>query len=133
MAKQSNEMSGWVGWVAFASFMMMLVGLYNALIGLTALFNDEWVVVAPQNLLYFDLTTWGWVHLIMGLVVFFAGMQVLKGSAFARSIGVVFTFFSALASMATVDAYPLWSLIVLTVDIFVMYALIVHGGELKDA
>ena len=130
--KQEQEITGWVGWVFFAGFMMIIQGFINALVGLTAIFNNEWFVVTQERLLLFDITAWGWFHMLLGLVVFFAGFSVMKGAMWARVVGVLAAGASMVGAMATVDFYPVWSLIIMVIDILVIYALVVHGDEAAE-
>lgn len=132
MANNNNEVSGWVGWIFFAGFMMILGGFFQAIAGVTALFNDEWLVVTNDQLLVLDITQWGWVHLLLGLLVLFAGFSVMQGATWARTVGVIVAMLSAIAWLAAINIYPLWAVIIITVDVLIIYALTVHGGELKD-
>src|SRR3990167_853737 len=83
-----NQPTGWIGWVFFASLMMMLVGGFQAINGLVALFKDDFYLVSEKSLLVFDYSTWGWVHLIMGIVIFAAGVALMNGAAWARMVGI---------------------------------------------
>lgn len=131
MARKSNEPTGWVGWVFFAGFMMIMGGFFNIVAGLTALFNDTWLVATSSNYLILDVTQWGWYHLIVGAIVLWAGFSVMTGAVWARTVGVVVALVSAVASLATIEVYPLWSIMILIVDVLVIFALTVHGDELK--
>ncbi|HSJ20233.1 MAG TPA: hypothetical protein VK964_06640 [Nocardioidaceae bacterium] len=126
-----SEPTGWVGWVVFASMMMILVGSFQAIVGLTALFKDEYYLVTAGGLLVnIDFTTWGWTHLALGLVAVAAGIGLLAGQTWARVVGIAFAMVSAVINMAFIAAYPLWSIIVITLDVFIIYAIAVHGREL---
>jgi len=131
MAVNDKNSEAKVGWVAFAGVMMVLAGMFQAVAGLTALMRDTWYVVSAESLLVFNYTAWGWIHLLAGIVVLLAGFSVLHGATWARVVGVVLASLSALANIAWINAYPLWSVIVITIDIIVIHALVVHGGELK--
>lgn len=131
MAK-NNEVSGWVGWVFFSGFMMIVMGVMQIIAGLTALFNSDWLVVTQSNLLLLDFTTWGWVHLLLGVVVLLAGLSVMQGSVWARTIGVILAMVGAIANLAYVNVYPIWSITLIVIDIIIIYSLTVHGGELKE-
>ncbi len=131
MAKKS-KVTGWVGWVFFAGFIMILLGIFQGIYGLIALFNSNWFVVSSQGLLFLDLTMWGWVHLILGIVVFLAGFAVLYGQMWGRVIGIVIAVLSALAVLFSVNIHPIWSVIILVIDVLVIYALTVHGNEAKQ-
>ncbi len=131
MATKTSS-DGWTGWVVFASFMMILSGFFQAIVGLTAVVKDEFFVVAPQALITFDVTTWGWVHLLLSILVIFAGLAVLDGKVWGRTVGVLLALGSAIANLAFVPYYPVWSILVIVVDIVVIYALTVHGRALTE-
>lgn len=127
-----NQQSGWVGWGFFAGFMMIIMGVLQSIAGLTALLNDEWLVVTEQRLLVFNFATWGWIHLLVGLVVLAAGFSVLHGAVWARTVGVVLAAISLVANLAYVNTYPIWSIAVVVIDVLIIYALTVRGNELRD-
>ena len=131
MAVQNNITSGWVGWAHFASFMMILLGLLQGISGLAAIFNDKYYVITENNLLAFDFTTWGWMHLALGVLIFMAGLELLRGALWARVIAILLAILSFVLNMAFVNAYPVWSIIIMIVDVFVIFALTVHGSELR--
>jgi hypothetical protein len=115
----------------FAGLMMLMLGMFQAIEGLVALFNDEWYAVTRRGLVFSaDYTVWGWVHLILGIVVVFAGIAVLNGRVWGRAVGIVLALVSAVANLAFIAAYPAWSILIIAIDIFVIYALAVHGDEL---
>lgn len=123
--------TAWVGWVYFASAMMVLVGGLQAIVGLVALFKDEFFVVTRGGTLAFDFTTWGWIHLIGGILIVLAGFAVMAGSMWGRVIGVILAVLSAMANLAFLGSYPIWSIIVITIDVLVIYALTMHGAEVR--
>jgi hypothetical protein len=125
--------TGWTGWVVFASFMMFLVGSFQAIQGLVALFDDGFYAVRPNGLVVnVNYNVWGTAHLLIGVLLMIAGAGVLTGNILARTVGVILAGLSALANMAFIAAYPFWSILVITVDVLVIYALTVHGRELRD-
>ena len=103
-----TTMTGWVGWVAFAGIMMVLLGSFHVIQGLIALFNDDYYLVTKNGLaVNFDFTTWGWVHLIGGCIVVAAGVCVFLGQIWARSVGVVVAMVSAAQKpFVAVEASP---------------------------
>ena len=126
--------SGWTGWVVFASFMMLLVGAFQSIQGLVALFDDGFYLTGEDGLVVnVDYNVWGTVHLLLGLLLLASGFGVMAGNLVARTVGVILAGLSALANMAFIGAYPIWSLIIITVDVLVIYALIVHGREMHDS
>jgi hypothetical protein len=130
----SPDPTGWTGWVVFAAFMMMLLGTFQAVEGVVAIFDQGYYHVRESGLVInVDYTVWGWTHLLLGLLIIFAGVAVLSGSVLARTLGVVLAGVSALLNLLFLPAQPVWSVIIVTVDVLVIYALIVHGRELHDS
>jgi hypothetical protein len=126
--------TGWTGWVVFASFMMFLLGAFQAIQGLVALFDDGFYIVSDRGLVVdLNYNVWGTIHLILGILLLLSGAGVLTGNLAARTVGVILAGLSALANLVFIEAYPIWSVIIITVDVLVIYALTVHGRELKDS
>lgn len=122
--------SGWTGWILFAAVMMILAGALNAMHGLVAIFNDEWVVFGNRADLYLDLTTWGWIHLGVGVAVVLAGFGLLSGNVLARAIAVLLAGASIVANFLYMPAYPVWALTIIAIDVFVIFAVTAHGRDL---
>jgi len=123
--------SGWAtGFIMFAGVMMIVAGGFQSLAGMAALFKDDLYVSTPNYLLQLDTTSWGWIHLLMGLLVLLAGLAVLKGQVWGRTIGVILAVLSALANFAFIPYYPFWSLTIVAVDIFIIWALTAHGRDI---
>lgn len=127
-----REPTGWVGWIFFAAFMMILTGIMNAIHGFIAIVNDEWVVWGNRADLYLDLTTWGWVHLIIGVAVLLAGIGLFSGNVLARAVAVLLAGVIIIANFLYIPAYPVWALTIIAINVFVIYALTAHGGELRQ-
>ena len=126
--------TAWTGWVVFAAFMMLLNGFIQMIEGLMALVNDDYYAVTSRGLaVSVDYTTWGWVHLLLGVAVFASGIGVLAGNLAARIVGVILAGLNAIVALLFIEAAPVWGIILITVDILVIYALTVHGRELRDA
>jgi hypothetical protein len=126
-------MTGWVGWIAFASVIMVLLGVFHVLQGLVAIFNDEYYLVGKSGLtIHVDFTTWGWIHVIGGVIVAAAGVALFTGKVWARTVGVLVACVSAVVNVGFLSAYPIWSAIMIGVDVLVIWALTVHGGEMRD-
>jgi len=128
-----SEPTAWAGWVVFGGVMLMMLGAFQVIEGLVALFDDGFYLVR-QNGLVVDVNynTWGWIHLLIGVVAVLSGLGLLAGNMVARIVGVVAAAFSALVNWAFVSAYPVWSIIMIALDVIVIYAIIAHGRELKD-
>jgi hypothetical protein len=127
-----NEQTGWVGWIAFASFFMILAGFFQAIFGLTALFRNEVLVSGINNVWLVSLTTWGWAHLILGILLVVVGFGLMAGGTASRVMAVILVGLSAIANFLFIPVYPIWSIIVLVVDAMVIYAIIAHGAELRQ-
>jgi hypothetical protein len=124
--------SAWAGWVVFGGVMLITLGSFQIIEGLVALFNDGFYAVTSDGLVVdVDYNTWGWIHTAIGVVGVLAGVGLLAGNMVARVVGVVIAFLSALVNLVFISAYPLWSAIMITLDVIVMYAIIVHGREVK--
>jgi hypothetical protein len=119
-----------LGWVVFAGVMLLLVGSYQLMAGLVALLNDDYFLVSSDQLvIHVDYTVWGWVHLVVGAVALFAALGVMSGARSARYLGIPVAALGAIANLAFMGAYPLWSVVIITLDILVIYALSVHGKD----
>jgi hypothetical protein len=128
---QGPPPSGWAtGFIVFAGVMMIVGGGFQTLTGLVAIFEDEFYVRTPDYLFQFDATSWGWIHLLLGLLVLFAGFAVLNGRVWGRIIGVVLATLSAFANFAFIPYYPFWSILIIAIDIFVIWALTAHGRDI---
>ena len=124
--------SAWAGWVAFAGTIAIIAGVFNIIQGLVALFDDTYFVVAGGDLLVFDYTAWGWVHLLVGVIMVAVGFGILRGSPWGLVAGVVIAGVNAIVQLGFLAAYPVWSILIIALDVVVIYALIVHGRELAD-
>jgi hypothetical protein len=128
----ANDVSGWAGWVVFAGIMMIMLGAFQAIEGLVALFDDGYYLVTASGLvLNVNYNVWGWTHLILGILAVATGFGLLAGNTAARVVGIVLAVVSAIVNLAFIAAYPVWSTIVIAVDIIAIYAIVVHGRELK--
>ena len=131
-ARYDDEPTAWTGWVVFAGVMLIMLGSFQIIQGLVALFDDGFYLVRSNGLVVdVDYNTWGWVHTGIGIIGVLAGLGLLAGNMAARIVGIVIAFLSALVNLAFLSAYPVWSTIMITVDVIVIYAIIVHGREHK--
>ena len=131
--KINQQPSGWaIGWTAFAGIMMILMGGWWIFSGLVGILEDEFYVVTQDWILAFDVTTWGWVHLILGVVILLAGFFLFTGALWARIVGVIVALFAGLAAFAWLPYYPIWAVIFIVISIVVIWALIAHGREIAE-
>ncbi len=117
------------GWVYFAGAMSLLLAVFNITYAIAALVNDEWVVFTENRILLLDLTALGWTFLVIGVIQLVVGFGIMAGALWARVIAVAGAFLSAVASMAWLSVYPVWSLVILALDVLVIYGLVAHGDE----
>jgi hypothetical protein len=131
---RSNAHSGAaVGLIVFAAVLMIMIGAFQVIHGLVALVNDEFFVLTQQWIFQFDLTAWGWIHLVLGVLVFAAGIGLFSGQIWARTVTVILAVATGVANFAYLPWYPLWSLIMIALSVFVIWAVTTHGRDLARA
>jgi hypothetical protein len=124
--------TAWVGMIVFAAVMLILVGTFQAIEGFVAIVKDEYYHVTRDGLvLTFDFTAWGWTHLIIGALAVVTGVGLFLGQMWARVLGIGIAGLSALSNLAFLPAYPVWCTIIIAIDVLVIYALTVHGREMR--
>ena len=121
-----------VGVTVFAGVLMIMIGVFHAIQGLVALFSDDFYAVEQECIFQFDLTSWGWIHLILGVVVAFAGAALFRGALWARTVTVVVAAVSMVSSFAWLPHHPVWSVLIIALDVFVIWAVTLHGRDLVD-
>jgi hypothetical protein len=110
--------------------MMIMIGVFHALAGIVAIAEDDLIVEGADYAFQFDVTAWGWIHLIVGIVVFLSGFGIFSGNVFARTVGVFVALGSAIAAFAWLPYYPVWGVIVIAIDVAVIWALTAHGRDI---
>jgi hypothetical protein len=132
-ADRAAETSGWaVGFILFAAIMMIMVGVFQAIEGLIAIVENQFYVATREYIFQFDATTWGWIHLVVGVVVAFAGWGLLSGRTWARMVAITMAVLSAIANFLFIPYYPFWAIIVLTLNVLVIWAVAAHGRSMRD-
>lgn len=121
------------GWVLFAATVLWVVAAFNIIYGLVILFNSDWVVLTSAGLLVFDLTSWGWILLLTGVIQAAVGVGVFEGLMWARVLGIIMAGLSAISMLSIMSVYPMWGITILAINVFVIYALTVHGSETATA
>jgi hypothetical protein len=123
---RARPVSMWAaGFVVFAGSVMLVVGVFHAIQGLVAIFNDDFYVVARNYTFDLDTTAWGWIHLLLGILIAFAGWGVFTGAAWARAVGMILAILSAIANFFFIPYYPVWSITIIALDIAIIWALTV--------
>jgi hypothetical protein len=115
------------GWILYATVLLGLVGIFNLIDGIVALSRSK-IYVAGDRYVFSDLRTWGWIVLVLGALQLFAALYIARGSELARWFGVAAAGINAIAQLLFLPGYPLWSIAAFTMDILVVYALVVYGG-----
>jgi hypothetical protein len=100
--------------------------------GLAAILQDTSFIVTQEYVYALDVTTWGWVHLIAGILVLIAGWSLFSGATWARVVGITLALISAIANFASIPYYPFWSILIIVLDVLVIWALAAYGGELGE-
>jgi hypothetical protein len=113
--------------------MMIITGLFNAMEGIVALARNEIYAVTPRYIFAFDLTTWGWIQIILGVVVLAAGVGVITGQLWGRVVGITIAALTMLANFAFIPYYPIWSLMIIALNVFVIWALCVYDRDAAAA
>jgi hypothetical protein len=123
----------WEGWLLFAAVLLGIAGTLQTISGLTALFNDGYLLVPARSLVVdLDYSTWGWVHIAVGSLLNLAAASLVGGHLFGQVAGVVFAALSMITNISYLAAYPVWSVVTITLDILVIYAIVVHGRAIAD-
>ncbi len=129
---KTEKPTAWVGWVFFGATMLVLIGAMQVVQGLGAILKPDYFVSTENAVFVLSLTQWGWTHLILGVLALIGGIGTIAGAAWARIISVIITVLILLASIAYITTFPIWSIFVLIVGSFIIYALTVHGAETND-
>lgn len=123
-----EPVSGWaVGFAIFAGVMMAMVGTFQAIQGLAAIVEDKFYVALPNYWVELDVTAWGWLHLTLGILVAVAGFCVFSGRLWARAVGIAAAVVNAISQFLFMPYYPVWSIVMIAVDIAVIWALCVYS------
>ena len=117
------------GWATFAGIVMIMLGVFHAIAGLTHIVDPDAYAVSGNYVFKLTSDTWGWVHLIWGIIVLFAGFGVFRGAVWARTIGVIIALVSAIANFAYLPYIPVWSIAMIAISVAVIWALTVHGRD----
>ena len=111
------------GWAAFAGVILFITGWLNFFYGLAGILNDEVVTVQGRGVVIWDFTAWGWIHLILGVIMILAAGGLFTGQTWARGVAVLFATLNAIAQIGLITAFPLFSILIITLDVLVIYHL----------
>lgn len=117
------------GWTVFAGALMLIVGSLDALWGLAAILNDDVVLVGGEGVILADVSTWGWVHLILGSIIAITGMGLFAGAEWARLAAIFFVAINAVTQIVWFPAAPLWAFLMVILDVTIIYQLTARWEE----
>ena len=118
------EPSGWaIGGLSFAAVMMIMIGIFQSFAGLAAIVDDEFFVVSQNFAFDIDTTAWGWIHLLLGIVVLLAGFALFAGRVWAAFVAITLAMLSAIANFFFIPYEPFWALLIIALDVWVIWAL----------
>jgi len=127
---ESGAKNGWAtGLTLFAGVILATVGVFQFFQGLAAIIKGSFYVVAPNNIYEFSTSGWGWIHLILGIVLAVTGFFILTGQAWARVIGIAVAALSALSNFLFIPYYPIWALVLIALDVAVIWALTTYNPQ----
>ena len=123
------EPSGWaLGGVVFAASVLTMVGLFQVIAGLVAIFDDEFFVVAPNYTFDLDTTVWGWLHLLLGILLVVTGFGLFSRQAWAGVTAIFLAMLTAVENFFFIPFYPFWSILVIALSVWVIWALTRPGA-----
>ena len=117
------------GFAMFAGVLMMIAGLWSVLAGIAAILNDDVFVATPEYVYSFDITGWGWIHLVLGVLVALAGIGVVQRAAWGIVVGIALASLSALVNFAFIPYYPVWSILIIALNVAIIWALATYRRE----
>ena len=132
-AAPSQDAGAGMGWVRFAGVIMAVIGVFGVIEGFVALLTPTYFVTYGGSVLAINLTTWGWVHIIVGALVLVTGCSLLGNApGWARVVGIGLVAINMLVQLAWLPAYPIWGIIAIALDVLVLYALVATWGQRTD-
>ncbi len=130
MARERSGVA--VGFTYFAAVMLMIIGLFDVLEGVSAIIKKNYYVVGNQYLWKLDVTAWGWIHTILGVVLVVAGIALLFGMLWARIVGVIAAALAAIGNFMWLPYSPIWATVIIAACVTVIWALTMHADDISD-
>jgi hypothetical protein len=129
----SDTPSGWAaGYAAFAGVMLIMIGAFQMIAGLVGVLEDEFYVAGQEWVFELDATAWGWIHLLIGVILLASGIGIFSGNVAARTVGVIAAAISATANFMWLPYYPVWSVVIIALNVAIIWALTAHGRDLAE-
>jgi hypothetical protein len=124
--------TGWTGWIMAAVTIMSIVGLFHIILGIGALFGQDWYMYASGSVWLFDSSAWGWSMIIGGFLLMLSAGLLMAGNMAGRILGTIVVLGSLIANLALAPAAPVWSITMVVLDVIILYAILAHGKEMKQ-
>lgn len=126
--------AGGTGWTVYAGAVMIVLGVLQLIWGITSVVNNGFFIVTASGLaVAFNYMAWGWIHVALAVLLVCTGLAILAGQSWARYAGIVLAALAVFANFLTLAAFPIWSIVMIAVDLIAIYALAVHGRDMEDA
>ena len=127
-ARYEESIAG-AGWITFAGILLIMVGVFNIIDGIAAITNSDYLA---NQLLFSNMNAWGWFFLIWGIIQIAAGFAIFSGASWGAIVGVVAAFINVIAQLSWARTYPVWAVSAMVIDVLVIYALVVYGGQKQE-
>ena len=121
-----------VGFISLAGIFLFTIGVLQIIAGFVGLVNNDFYVVTDKYAFELSTTSWGWIHILVGAIMFFAGIALFSGGVWARTVAVVVALVSIIANFVWLPIYPWWALLIIVLDFYVIWAVIAHGRDVVE-
>jgi len=118
-----------VGFISFAGIVLILAGIFHVIDGIVGLVNNDFYVKTDNWVFKFNVTSWGWIHILLGIIAILAGVGLFSGAIWARTVAVIVAAVSIIANFVWLPYYPWWAVLVIVLDFFVIWAVVLHGRD----
>ncbi|MDX6744980.1 hypothetical protein [Actinocorallia sp. A-T 12471] len=126
MSTSTTRQAAATGFVLFVAILMILNGVWGIIVGLAALIKQEFFVVAPNYIYQFSLTGWGWIHLLLGILIVAVAFALIAGQSWARWPVIILALLQAIAQFFFLPYYPWWSILIIILDIIIIWSLLTY-------
>lgn len=133
MAQGTSNTTGWVGWIYFAGIILIVRAIFQAFFGIVALSKSSFYVVTQHQLAVFNFQAWGWIDIALAVILLTAGFSLFSGGVWGRIVACFAAGLSLVANLIFLPAYPIWAIAAILLDVLVLYAILVHGDEVRES
>jgi hypothetical protein len=120
-----------LGFLFFATPVMVMAGAFQFCEGLATIIKGGFYITPPNYAYHLDPAVWGWIHLLFGILMMATGVFLALGRPWARLVGIIVLLVSAIAHFFSIPYYPVWSLLIIALDVLAIWAVIVYGRDLE--